>query len=144
MSQAALRITTNTGPALPGLPRVNLTPEQRLDALHRVQAQAEQRVKLGVTLFKAAEAHTSQYRKVLDELKAEQQEFRREIQNDAARTLHGYGQWMGDMEKDVANSLKSLEDRMGKLQSEWSQTQVRIEQMMKRSGAAVEQGRATR
>ncbi|MEO0966615.1 MAG: hypothetical protein AAFY08_16060 [Planctomycetota bacterium] len=46
-------------PVVLGLPSAELSEEQRLDALRRVQSQAENRVKLGMQLFKSAEARLS-------------------------------------------------------------------------------------
>lgn len=43
-------------PVMLGLPGGELSEEQRADALRRVQSQAENRVKLGMQLFKSAEA----------------------------------------------------------------------------------------
>jgi flagellar biosynthesis chaperone FliJ len=127
--------------ALPGLPRGPMSPEQQLEALQKVQAQAEQRVKLGVQLFKAAEAHTSQHRAILDEVKAEQSRFRDELTQDVTRSLHAYDQWVGQIDDTISDSIKSLEDKMDKLTSDWAKTQQRIESMMKRSEALLDQSR---
>jgi flagellar biosynthesis chaperone FliJ len=118
-----------------------MSPEQQLEALQKVQAQAEQRVKLGMQLFKAAEAHTSQHRAILDEVKAEQSRFRDELTQDVTRSLHAYDQWVGQIDDTISDSIKSLEDKMDKLTSDWAKTQQRIESMMKRSEALLDQSR---
>lgn len=128
-------------PSLPGLPKASLTAQQQLEALQRVQTQAEQRVLLGVQLFKAAEARTSQYRQALDEVKVEQEKLRSEVQEDVTRSLHTYDQWIGQMEDDFTSKIQSLEAKMAKLQSDWTKTQQRIEGMMKRSEAMLDQSR---
>ena len=55
---------------------------KQLEALQRVQNQAEQRVRLGLQLFKAAEAHTMGQKEIIDELKAEREKFRDELSED--------------------------------------------------------------
>jgi flagellar biosynthesis chaperone FliJ len=109
--------------------------------LERVQAQAEQRVHLGAQLFKAAEAHTSQYRDSLSQVKADQDKLRSEVQEDVSRSLHSYDQWIGQMEEDFTSAITSLEAKMDKLQSDWASAQQRIERMMKRSEAMLDQSR---
>ena len=118
---------------LPGLPKKPLTPEQQLDALSRVQSQAESRVALGLKLFKAAENHTRSQQNMLDELKIQQQELRDQVNEDVARSLHTYDQWVGKMDENFTNSLQKLEEKIEMLQENWMATQQRIETMLERS-----------
>lgn len=118
---------------IPGLPKKPLTPEQQLDALSRVQSQAENRVALGLKLFKAAENHTRSQQNMLDELKAQQQELRDQVNEDVARSLHTYDQWVGKMDENFTNSLQKLENKIEMLQENWMATQKRIETMLERS-----------
>lgn len=141
MSQSTppLRLTENE--TLPGLPRGPLSATQQMDALRRVQAQAEQRVKLGVQLFKAAEAHAAQHQKALDEVRAEQRQLHEELKRDMTSSLHTYDQWISKIDQDLSASVKGLEKKITDLQSQWDQTHKRIEAMLKRSEAMLDQAR---
>lgn len=119
--------------SIPGLPRKPLTPEQQLDAISRVQSQAEARVELGLKLFKAAENHTRSQQKMLEQIKQEQQQLREQVNEDVARSLHAYDQWVGQMDENFTRSLQNLEAKIEKLQENWMATQSRIEAMIERS-----------
>ena len=97
---------------LPGLPKDSLSAQQQLDALRCVQNQAEQRVKLGMQLFKAAEARTSQYQAMLDQMKADQEALRTRMSQDMARSFQVYDKWVGQIDKTVTNTLGELEARI--------------------------------
>src|SRR5690606_16167554 len=56
--------------------RTSVSREQELESLRRVQNQAEQRVQLGLRLFKAAEAQVVNYQQLLDRIKNQQHELR--------------------------------------------------------------------
>jgi flagellar biosynthesis chaperone FliJ len=129
MSQTVNRIHE----ALPGLPRKPLTPQQQLDAISRVQTQAEARVELGLKLFKAAENHTRSQQKMLEQIKAEQQQLREQVNEDVAKSLHAYDQWVGQMDDNFTQSLQNLEAKIERLQENWTATQQRIEAMIERS-----------
>jgi flagellar biosynthesis chaperone FliJ len=118
---------------IPGLPRKPLTPEQQLEALSRVQSQAEARVELGLKLFKAAENHTRSQQKMLEQIKAEQQQLRDQVNEDVAKSLHAYDQWVGQMDENFTRSLQNLEAKIERLQENWMATQHRIEAMIERS-----------
>lgn len=144
MSQATqtFRGLSRTTPTTLPAPRQPLTPEQQIDALRRVQAQADQRVKLGLQLFKAAEAHTSGHRQLLDEVKAEQSKFRAEMQGDLSKSLESYDLAMEKMEDDLTGKLRALEDKIARLQDDWKNAQGKIEGMLKRSESMLDQGRS--
>ena len=147
MSQAAagVRITPSgkvPGKGkLPGLPRGPLSAKQQLEAVQRVQAQAEQRVKLGLQLFKAAEAHTAHQQDVLQQVKAEQARHRSELQEDVTRSLHAYDQWVGQIDESFTRAIEQLNDKVDKLQTQWEQAQKQIESMVRRSEALLDQAR---
>lgn len=126
---------------LPGLPRKPLTPQQQTEALQRVQAQAEQRVKLGMQLFKAAEAHVSQHRDALTQIKAEQDRLRTEIQDDVTKTLHQYDQWVGQIDESFTKAIRTLTERLDKIEAEAGASQARLESMVKRAEALLDQAR---
>lgn len=127
---------------LPGLPRQPLTAAQQLEALRRVQSQAEQRIKLGTQLFKAAEAHATQQKALIDELRQEQQRLRVEVQEDVARSLQSYDQWVGRIDENFTRAMRSLEAKINRLESQWTQTLDRMETMMARAEKLLEQSRA--
>lgn len=122
-------------------PRQALSPDQQLEALRRVQAQAEQRVKLGQQLFKAAEARVSTHRAMIDEIKGEQAKLRDEVQRDVAQSLQSYDQWVGKLDERLTEAMRSLEARLDTLQNEWQATQAKIEHMLRRSEALLDQSR---
>lgn len=136
--------TATTKPSstiLPGLPKRSLTARQQLEALQRVQGQAEQRVKLGVQLFKAAEARTSQYQAMLDQIKAEQEEFRTEFSQDMARSFQVYDKWLGQIDETLTDALSELESKLDKLGTNWAGKQDRTESLINRSEQMLEQSR---
>jgi len=137
MSQAATTRPANQ-PRLSMTPHT-LTPSEQLDALRRVQAQAEQRVKLGVQFFKAAESRTDQFREMIEKIKTEQDTLREELRNDMTRSLRGYDQWLGEIDRNLTNAIETLENRVGKLQEEWAEAQTKIDGMLKRSEAMYDQ-----
>ena len=142
MSQAShrLRLTESTTPP-PGLPSGPLSAQQQLDALRRAQTQADQRVQLGMQLFKATEAQTEQQQSLADELRREQTQLREKVQQDVSRSLRSYDQWVGRMDDGFAEAMHNFDERLEKLRNEWSNAQRRIDQMMKRSEALLEQNR---
>ena len=98
----------------------------KLDKLRQVQAQAEQRVKLGMQLFKAAEARLAAQHDVLAEVKAQQSELRESIQNDVAASLQTYDQWMGKIDESFTGAIRDLTARLDQLESSF---ESRINQM---------------
>ena len=116
-----------------------LSARQQLEAVRCVQNQAEQRVQLGLKLFKAAEAHTIKYQNLVEQVRYEQQQLREKLEQDVARSLHTYDQWIGEVDEGVPEALKALGVRIDKLQNEWSGTQQRIEQIMSRSESLLDQ-----
>jgi hypothetical protein len=128
--------------ALPGLPRGPLTPEQQLEALQRVQNQAEQRVKLGLQLFKAAEAHTLGYQKMIDTFKAEHETFRDELAQDVTRSLREFDQWIGTLDDTFTEAVLALETRLNNLEARLDAEQQKMESMLRRSEALLQQAQA--
>ncbi len=124
---------------LPGVPKRPLDAQQQLEALRRAQAQAEQRVKLGVQLFKAAEARTAQHRDDVEQLRKQQDQLREQLQQDIARSFQSYDQWIAKVDDTLTNSLKSIEDRIEQLQSRWKDTEQRIATMIDRSQSLLSQ-----
>lgn len=128
--------------ALPGLPRTGLTPQQQLEALARVQNQAEQRVRLGLQLFKAAEAHTSSQRDILDEIAAEREKFREELTQDVTRSLHGFDQWIGQMDDTFTQAFLTLEERVDAVEQRISESQNQLQKMISQTQKMLDQAMA--
>lgn len=127
--------------AIAGAPRGPLTPAQQLEALRRVQAQAEQRVKLGVQLFKAAEARLGQHQDVLAEARAEGEKLREQIQTDVAKSLQQYDQWIGGLDEQFTRMIRELFERVEKLEGQVAKSQGSIETLIKRAEALLDQAR---
>ena len=126
---------------LPGLPRGRLSSKERLEALRRVQKEAEQRVTLGMQLYRAAEQHTVHHEALVADVKADQARLKVQLQDDIARSLQACDQWVGKIDEDFTSALKGLEQRIDNLQNQWSQSQQRINNMMRRSEAFLDQSR---
>lgn len=141
MSQAQKTIQLRSKRDLPGLPDAPISPTDQLIALKRVQAQAEQRVKLGVQLFKAAEAHTTGQQVAINDLKDEQQKLRSELHEDVTKSLHAYDQWVGRIDESFTRAMQKLEGKIDTLEENWQNTQTRIEAMLRRSEALLDQSR---
>ncbi len=147
MSQAIrsgqlLKSGAHQGTTLPGLPQGPLSPKQQLEALRRTEEAAEERVKMGVQLFKAAEQHTVRQQAMVDQIKADQEHLREEIRADVARSMQAYDQWVGKMDEDFTGALKGLEKRIDDLQAQWTKSQERIDNMMRRSESLLDQSRS--
>ncbi len=118
-----------------------LTPGEQLDAIRKVQAQAEQRVKLGMQLFKAAEAHVSTHREAIDQVRREQAQLQQRVQEDVAKSLQQYDQWLGRIDEGFTRSLQKLEQRLDEMQQQWQASQGQLEAMVRRSEALLDQAR---
>lgn len=110
-------------------------------AAQRIARENEQRVELGVKLFRAAEKHTLEQRRLVEQMRQEQDRLKKEVQEDVARTLHAYDQWVGQIDENFTRALQQLETRIDQLQTNWESTQQRIEQMLKRSESVLGESR---
>ena len=128
--------------ALPGLPSKALTPQQQLEALARVQNQAEQRVRLGLQLFKAAEAHTTSHQQILEDITAEREKFRDEISKDVARSLHAFDQWIGQMDDTFTQAFLTLEERVDSVEQKLVDQQRHLETMIRQTQKMLDQATA--
>ena len=124
-----------------GLPKQPLSPQQQMEALRKVQSQAEQRVKLGMQLFKAAEARVGEQRDVLSAIKVHQKQLQDHVSEDVAKTLQQYDQWMGKIDERFTQSMRDLEQRFDRLETSVNDSQQKIEKMMKRAESMLEQTR---
>lgn len=126
---------------LPGFGRQPLTPQQQIDALKRVQSQAEQRVKLGMQLFKAAEARISHQQDVLGQVKTLQEQLREQVNQDVAKSLHSYDQWLGRIDESFTTAIRKLNEKVDALQADMTQNESRIQNMLARAETLLDQSR---
>jgi hypothetical protein len=141
--------STPAKPAAPGPQPViagvdgieGLPPQEKLAALRRVQLQAEQRIRLGMQLFKAAEAHVTGQQGIVEDLRNSQAQLREDLQSDVARSFRSYDEWMGEFGGRITDRMEKMESRIEQLQHRWVEIEKRIHQMVKRAEALVEQSR---
>jgi hypothetical protein len=131
----------NSLTGLSSLSRQPLSPEQQLQALKRVQAQAEQRVKLGMQLFKAAEARLSTQTDVLGQIKTLQDQLREQVNQDVAKSLHEYDQWIGQIDESFTTAIRKLEEKIDAVQANIISSEARIQNMLQRAEALLDQNR---
>jgi exonuclease VII large subunit len=126
---------------LTGFSRKPLTPEQQMQALKRVQGQAEQRVKLGMQLFKAAEARLSSQTDVLQQIKTLQKQLREQVNQDVAQSLHSYDQWIGQIDESFTTAIRKLEEKIDAVQANLVTNEGRMQNMLDRAEAMLDQSR---
>ena len=122
-------------------PRGPLSPKQQSEAIRRVTEQAQQRVQLGMQLFKAAEAYTTHQQDLLREFKGQQESLRDQIQKDVASTLQTYDQWMARFDQSFTRSLAKLEKKVDTLQHQWEASQLQIATLTRRAESLLDQSR---
>lgn len=119
-----------------------LSPREQLEAVRRAQSRVEQRVKLGVQLFRSAEAHLTEQQDLLTQAKQEQASLREQLETDLARSLRAYGQRTQHMDDRLTDAIDKLEHRLDVLQDRWQETEQRLEQMVRRSETLLHQSRS--
>lgn len=120
----------------------SLSTNEKLSALKQVQAQAEQRIKLGTQLLKAAEAHTSQSQSVIDKVRSEQNQLRDKLEQDVTKALNHYDEWIGTTEESLTNRMDNVERRLESLSHQWEESEQRLTRMIKRAEALFDQSRS--
>ncbi len=145
MSQAAptLRLTdTDAAPVtLPGLPRRALTVQERLEAVQRLQKQAQQRLQLGSRLFEAAKGQTDRQQQMLEDFKKEQATLREQMRSEMAQTFRQCDQHLHEGRQDTAGRLDDLTRRLDTLESGLRQQEERLAKGLRRAEAILEQSR---
>jgi hypothetical protein len=134
-------IPTHQARPLPGLPRKALSPQEQMEALRQLQVQAEHRIKLGRQLFQAAESTTVQHRKDLEQLKAQQDDLREQLQQDMTKSFRQYDHWMGQVDDRLTRRMDEIDTRLQKLTSDWEEGQTRVEEMLLRAEKMLDQTR---
>lgn len=126
---------------LPGIPRRPLTPEQQLEALHKAQAQAEQRVQLGVKLFRAAEERLSAQQELTEQLKAEAQRLREQVNAEVEKKLCDYDQWVTRIDVTLTAALDELDKKVNAIADDRQRMCEQVEQLTKRCESMLDQCR---
>jgi uncharacterized protein YoxC len=121
------------------MPRRPLTVDQQAAALEKVQQQATARVKLGQQLFEAADARLKQHQKVLDEINNQQQILREQVQDDVAKSLQSYDQWMGRIDESFTKSIRDMTQRLDQLEERVDGSQSEMQDMLAKAGALLQQ-----
>ena len=126
--------TQKPRPAQPGQTRLTLTAQQRTEALRRIQAQADQRVTLGVQLFKAAEAHTTHQHDLLGRIKTDQQQVKQELQQDLAgvlKSIASYDQQLDRFENLFSAVMTAMAKRIDSIYNKQIEAEQRINETVK-------------
>ncbi len=126
---------------LPGLPRSPLTAEQQLEAVQRMQAQAEHRVKLGVQLYKAAEAHLAGHHEQLAALKREQGALQEKIEADVAQSFRVYDQYLSKSEEKTLARLDAVEGQIREVTEQQMTVTDRMDELIQRSESLLGQAK---
>ena len=121
------------------MPRRPMSPEQQAAALEKVQQQATQRVKLGQQLFEAAEARLKQHQNVLQEIQDQQQILREKVQEDVAKSLQTYDQWMGQIDESFTKAIRELNQRIDVLETRFDCSRGEMETMLGKAAALLTQ-----
>ncbi|MGB0767923.1 MAG: hypothetical protein ACPGYV_09455 [Phycisphaeraceae bacterium] len=121
------------------MPRRPLSAEQQAAAIEKVQQQATQRVKLGQQLFEAADARLKQHQKVLDEINDQQRILREQVQDDVAKSLQTYDQWMGRIDESFTKSIRDVTARLDQLEERVDGSHHEMQDMLAKATALLDQ-----
>lgn len=121
------------------MPRRPMSTEQQAAALEKVSQQATQRVKLGQQLFEAAEAKLKAHQKLLDEINAQQSKLREQVQEDVAKSLQSYDQWMGKIDESFTKAIRELNHRLEGLEAKIDMSKGEMEAMIEKAAALLKQ-----
>ncbi len=140
---------TNTLPPTPTTNGLDLsgrgassTPRDKIQSLQQVQDQAEQRIKLGTQLLKAAEAHTSQGQSAIDKVRREQNQLRDKLEQDVTQALSHYDEWIAGVEESLTQRMEKVERRLASVLEQWESSEQRMTRMIKRAEALFDQSRS--
>lgn len=121
------------------MPRRPMSPEQQTAALQMVQQQATDRVKLGQQLFDAADAKLKEHQQVLEEINQQQQILREQVQEDVAKSLLAYDQWMGKIDESFTSAIDKLNRRIDSMELRVDASRGEMESMIEKAAALLNQ-----
>ena len=113
--------------------RPKLTPNQQLEALRRIQAQAESRVKLGVQLFKAAETYSTYQNDLLEQVRASLEHVQEQWHQDSVNQVQAYEKCIRQIDDRLVGMNQTLDDHLDKVRQLCSQTQQRVEVLVEQA-----------
>lgn len=115
-----------------------LTPQQQLEALRKTQAQAEQRVRLGVKLFEAAEGRLKSQHQALTELRENQQALREQMLAEIRQAATGYDERLTRLETRVSDAVAQADARITALQQSWQAWEARLNRLVSQAQSLLE------
>ncbi len=119
--------------------RPALTPEQKLEALARVQAQAEQRIALGKQLFKAAEARIRAESDVIKQVRKENEVLKDQLHREFTESLHSYDQWVGQIDESFTTAIRALEEKIDAVAEQSAADRKQVVSLVARAEALLAQ-----
>jgi len=119
--------------------RPALTVEQKLEALARVQAQAEQRIALGKQLFKAAEARIRAESDVIKQVRKENEVLREQLHREFTESLHSYDQWVGQIDENFTTAIRALEEKIDAVAEQSASDRRKVASLIARAEALLGQ-----
>ena len=133
--------STISGSLLSQLPRGRLSTEQQAEAVQKVASQAEQRVRLGMQLFDAAESRLRTQTNAIEQLHNEHVVLQQRVSRDLGHGLQQCDQKIDDVDSQVTGALKQLEQKVDRMAAQWARTQSHLSLLARRSEALLEQNR---
>lgn len=121
------------------MPRRPLSVEQQAAAIEKVQQQATQRIKLGQQLFQAADAKLKQHQDILKEIQDQQHILREQVQDDVAKSLQSYDQWMGKIDESFTGAIRRMNERLDQLELKIDASRGELEAMIENAAALIGQ-----
>jgi hypothetical protein len=135
MSQTGMVIKS---PIKPAMPRGPLSSQQQADALKRVQAQAEERVKLGLQLLKASESYSARHREMIEEVRHEQRQMQELLKKEFLEGFEGFEQRFSRLEQRMDGLVARGAETHGLLEKIQDMVQAQLiayEQVLKENEA---------
>ena len=119
---------------------MEMSPEMHKQALRKAQ-QAEKRVRLGMQLLKASENRLASQSHVLNQVRHEQEHLRERVQEDVAKSLQSYDQWIGQIDDSFSKAMLVLEQKVDALSEAFEKKQSQLDQVIKRFEEQIEQNK---
>ncbi|WP_432800297.1 hypothetical protein [Poriferisphaera sp. WC338] len=112
-----------------GNEEIAVTPEQHKAMLKKAQ-QAEKRVRLGMQLLKASENRLSAQTHLMNQVRSEQDVLREKVQEDVAKSLQSYDQWIGQIDESFSKAMLVLEEKVDTISNAFAQKQSKLDALI--------------
>ena len=126
---------------LPGLPRKALSHEQQVEALRKMQAEADQRVLLGARLFKAADLRLTAQQELIRQIKADADELREQVHAQVDKKLCQYDEEVSQIDVRLTRTLEALEKKVDAIAADRQFLREQLGQMTHRCESMLDQCR---